>query len=109
MRTDFCLLGFDLWLLDRRCLRSAAAESPTTNRQRPRSCPSSEGHSFFRTLPAFLPATLIIDLEQLTPAEQRDLGNALLRAAWSAALEETRIALLDLVVAIDTTLFGETT
>ena len=37
-----------------------------------------------------------IDLDLLTPAERRDLANALLRAAWSAALEDTRILLLDL-------------
>jgi hypothetical protein len=38
-----------------------------------------------------------IDLDLLTPAERRDLANALLRAAWSAALEDTRILLLDLL------------
>jgi hypothetical protein len=31
-----------------------------------------------------------IDLDLPTPAERRDLANALLRAAWSAALEDTR-------------------
>ena len=36
-----------------------------------------------------------IDLDLLTPAERRDLANALLRAAWSAALEDTRVLLLD--------------
>jgi hypothetical protein len=45
--------------------------------------------------------TLGIDLELLTPAERRDLANALLRAAWSATLAETRILLLDLLVKID--------
>jgi hypothetical protein len=45
--------------------------------------------------------TLCIDLEQLTPGERRDLANALLRAAWTAALEETRILLLDLLVVAD--------
>ncbi len=45
--------------------------------------------------------TLCIDLEQLTAGERRDLANALLRAAWTAALEETRILLLDLLVAAD--------
>ena len=44
---------------------------------------------------------LRIDLEQLTPGERRDLASALLRAAWTAALEETRIMLLDLLVAAD--------
>jgi len=43
-------------------------------------------------------SALSVDLEQLTPAERRDLANALLRAAWSAALQETRILLLDLSV-----------
>ena len=44
---------------------------------------------------------LRVDLDLLTPAERRDLANALLRAAWSAALEETRVLLLDLLVATD--------
>jgi hypothetical protein len=42
-----------------------------------------------------------IDLHLLTPAERRDLANALLRAAWSAALEDTRILLLDLLIEVD--------
>jgi hypothetical protein len=42
-----------------------------------------------------------IDLDLLTPAERRDLANALLRAAWSAALEDTRILLLDLFLEVD--------
>jgi hypothetical protein len=42
-----------------------------------------------------------IDLALLTPAERRDLANALLRAAWSAALEDTRILLLDLLLEVD--------
>ena len=42
-----------------------------------------------------------IDLDVLSPGERRDLANALLRAAWSAALEDTRVVLLDLLVAID--------
>jgi hypothetical protein len=42
-----------------------------------------------------------IELDALSPAERRDLANALLRAAWSAALEETRILLLDLLVDVD--------
>ena len=44
---------------------------------------------------------LNIDVDLLAPAERRDLANALLRAAWSAALEPTRIVLLDLLVEID--------
>jgi hypothetical protein len=40
-------------------------------------------------------STVSIDLERLTPAERRDLANALLRAAWSATLTETRVLLLD--------------
>jgi hypothetical protein len=44
---------------------------------------------------------LSIELEVLTPAERRDLANALLRAAWSAALEPTRILLLDLSMEAD--------
>jgi hypothetical protein len=50
---------------------------------------------------------LRIDLDLLTPGERRDLANALLRAAWSAALEETRIVLLDLLLAVDESALGE--
>jgi hypothetical protein len=50
---------------------------------------------------------LLIDLEVLSPAEQRDLANALLRAAWSAAIEETRIMLLDLFVEVDESVHGD--
>jgi hypothetical protein len=51
---------------------------------------------------------LRIDLDTLSPAERRDLANALLRAAWSAALEETRIVLLDLLVDVDDFVVGDT-
>ena len=51
-------------------------------------------------------STLSIDLATLTPAERRDLPNALLRAAWGAALEDTRILLLDLLVEIDDAVLG---
>jgi hypothetical protein len=47
---------------------------------------------------------LRVPLDLLTPAERRDLANALLRAAWSAALEETRILLLDLLLNADDTI-----
>jgi hypothetical protein len=47
-----------------------------------------------------------IDLDLLTPAERRDLANALLRAAWSAALEDTRIMLLDLLLEVDEAAVG---
>jgi hypothetical protein len=47
-----------------------------------------------------------IDLDRLTPAERRDLANALLRAAWSAALEDTRILLLDLLLEVDDAAIG---
>lgn len=50
---------------------------------------------------------LLIDLDQLTPVERRDLANALLRAAWSAALEETRVLLLDLLIDADDAVLGE--
>jgi hypothetical protein len=50
---------------------------------------------------------LAIELEALSPAARRDLANALLRAAWSAALEETRILLLDLFVEVDDAILGE--
>ena len=52
---------------------------------------------------------LEIDLALLTPAERRDLANALLRAAWGAALEETRVLLLDLAIATDEQLLWEFT
>jgi hypothetical protein len=50
---------------------------------------------------------LSIDLDLLSAAERRDLANALLRAAWSAVLQETRITLLDLIVEVDDTILGE--
>jgi hypothetical protein len=50
---------------------------------------------------------LRIELDALTPAERRDLGNALLRAAWTATLGETRILLLDLMVAVDESAIAE--
>jgi hypothetical protein len=46
-----------------------------------------------------------IDLDLLTPAERRDLANALL-PAWSAALEDTRILLLDLLLEVDEAALG---
>ncbi len=45
--------------------------------------------------------SILILLDTLSPAERRDLANALLLAAWSASLEETRVLLLDLLVAAD--------
>jgi hypothetical protein len=50
---------------------------------------------------------LRLELDALSPAVRRDLANALLRAAWSAALEETRIVLLDLLVEVDDAVLGE--
>jgi len=49
---------------------------------------------------------VLIAIDLLTPAERRDLANALLRAAWSAALEDTRILLLDLLLEVDETAMG---
>jgi hypothetical protein len=51
-------------------------------------------------------STLTVDLDQLTAAERRDLANALLRAAWSATLTETRVLLLDLLVLADDGVLG---
>jgi hypothetical protein len=45
--------------------------------------------------------SILILLDTLDPAERRDLATALLRAAWSASLEETRVLLLDVVTATD--------
>ena len=52
---------------------------------------------------------LTVELDQLTAAERRDLANALLRAAWSAVLRETRVALLDLLVEVDDAVLGDAT
>ena len=49
---------------------------------------------------------LHIDVDLLSAGERRDLANALLRAAWSAVLEETRILLLDLLVEVDDAVLG---
>jgi hypothetical protein len=50
---------------------------------------------------------VLIAIDLLTPAERRDLANALLRAAWSAALEDTRILLRDLAIAVDDAIVGD--
>lgn len=50
---------------------------------------------------------LHVELDALSAAERRDLANALLRAAWSATLAETRVLLLDLLVAADAAALGE--
>jgi hypothetical protein len=50
---------------------------------------------------------LRITVDVLTSAERRDLANALLRAAWSAVLEETRVLLLDLLVEVDDSVLWE--
>lgn len=50
---------------------------------------------------------LEVDLDRLTSEERRDLANALLRAAWSATLEETRILLLELCQDTDDAILGE--
>jgi hypothetical protein len=52
---------------------------------------------------------LLIELDVLSPAQRRDLANALLRAAWSAVLQETRVALLDLLVEVDDSVVGGST
>src|SRR4051794_536609 len=44
---------------------------------------------------------LRIDVDALSAAERSYLANALLRAAWSAALEETRILFADLLAGVD--------
>jgi hypothetical protein len=52
-------------------------------------------------------STVRVDFDVLSPAERRDLANAVLRAAWSAALEETRVLLLDLLVEVDEAVIGD--
>lgn len=49
---------------------------------------------------------LTIDLGLLTPAESRDPANALLRAAWCAALDEARVPLLELLIDADEAFLG---
>jgi hypothetical protein len=49
---------------------------------------------------------LEVDLQLLMPAERRDLANALLRAAWSATLAQTRMLLLDLLIEVDDAAIG---
>lgn len=50
--------------------------------------------------------SVVILLNTLTPAERRDLANSLLRAAWCATLEQTRVLLLDALVEVDHNIFG---
>ena len=52
---------------------------------------------------------VLITIDLLTPGKRRDLANALLRAPWGAALEETRVLLLDLAIATDEQLLWEFT
>jgi hypothetical protein len=54
-------------------------------------------------------SSVLILLDTLSPAERRGLANALLRAAWSAALEGTRILLLDLLIEVDAHALGGAT
>jgi hypothetical protein len=51
--------------------------------------------------------SILILLDTLTSAERRDLANSLLRAAWCATLEQTRVLLLDTLVEIDHNVFGD--
>lgn len=51
--------------------------------------------------------SILILLDTLTPPERRDLANALLRAAWCATLEQTRVLLLDAAVAMEHEIFGD--
>jgi hypothetical protein len=54
-------------------------------------------------------ATVVLDLDTLTAAERRDLANAFLRAAWCAALVETRTLLLDWLIETDAAVMDEPT
>jgi hypothetical protein len=51
--------------------------------------------------------SVVIVLDTLSAAERRDLANSLLRAAWSATLEQTRVLLLDALVEIDHNILGD--
>jgi hypothetical protein len=50
---------------------------------------------------------LRVEIDELSAAGRRDLANALLRAAWSAALDEVRILLLDLLTEVDDVLLAD--
>lgn len=50
---------------------------------------------------------LCVELDALSLGERRDLANAVLRAAWSAALEKTRGLLLEFLVEGDDTVVGD--
>jgi len=49
--------------------------------------------------------SVVILLDTLSAAERRDLANSLVRAAWCATLEQTRVLLLDALVEIDHNVF----
>ena len=49
--------------------------------------------------------SVVILVDTLSAAERRDLANSLLRAAWCATLEQTRVLLLDALVEIDHNVF----
>jgi hypothetical protein len=51
--------------------------------------------------------SVVIVLDTLSAAERRDLAKSLLRAAWCATLEQTRVLLLDALVEIDHNLLGD--
>jgi hypothetical protein len=53
--------------------------------------------------------SVLIALDTLSPAERRDLANSLLRAAWCATLEQTRVFLLGALVEIDHNISGDAT
>ena len=52
-------------------------------------------------------SSVLILLDALSAAERRDLANSLLRAAWSATLEQTRVMLLDVLVEVDDSVLGD--
>jgi hypothetical protein len=52
------------------------------------------------------PPRLRIKLDVLTPAERRDLADAVLRATWSG-VAETPILLVDLLVEVDAAIVGD--
>lgn len=53
-------------------------------------------------------ATHRLELDSHAPSERRDLANALLRAAWSAAPAQRRIVLLNILVEADPAILGGT-
>src|SRR5215212_2345107 len=95
------------WATDSGARRGSLADGHRGRRTRnstaalPHRRPGAPGHRRHPNAEPFAVSVLRVDLEPLTSAVRRDLANALLRAAWSATLQATRILLLDLLIEAD--------